>query len=290
MPDIRGNWIENPSTGSARGCQNPAGNGLFSDAIGFEFTIPNQTGRNFNFTRLRFDARPLSLTETCSGTVSSDGLVSSSCTYEETSNGAFKRSGTYTLTGSLVGNTLTYHITGQDLVGDTCQWDQRGTDTRSGSIPPPIILPIHIPFDLNGDGKADLVWRNMNNGVVAGWLMNGTTMASVGFPAGVPGEWQIEGIGDVNGDGKADVIWQHSVTGTVAVWLMNGLSITSVGFSGSTTPDWQIEGVGDVDGDGKADIIWRNQLSILNPNPGQVFVWLMDGANIRVSTFLAGLP
>ena len=56
--------------------------------------------------------------------------------------------------------------------------------------------------------------------------MNGTTMASAGFPAGVPGEWQ------------------HALTGTVAVWLINGLNITSVGFSGSTTPDWKVEGVG----------------------------------------------
>lgn len=211
VPDIRGNWTENPSTYSTRGCQSPAANGVFSNAIGFGFQILNQTGANFNFTHVRYlpvgGGGTAMVTRTCSGTVSSDGIVSSSCTYEETFNGAFRSSGTYTLTGSLVGNTLTYNINGQLLVGDSCQWDQRGTDTRSGPIPPPISVPINTLFDLNGDGKADLVWRNVKNNVVAGWLMNGTTIASVGFPAGVPGEWQIKGIGDVNGDGKTDVIW-----------------------------------------------------------------------------------
>jgi len=95
--------------------------------------------------------------------------------------------------------------------------------------------------DVNGDGKADLVWRNTSNGATAIWLMNGTAIASTGFPGGVSLAWQIPGVGDVNGDGKADIIWRHSPTGTVAVWLMNGTTITSTGFPGSASTDWQIQ-------------------------------------------------
>jgi hypothetical protein len=76
---------------------------------------------------------------------------------------------------------------------------------------------------------------------VAVWLMNGTTIASTGFPAGVPTEWQIAQMGDVNGDGQADVIWRHGTSGTVAVWLMNGVTITSTGFPGSASTAWQIQ-------------------------------------------------
>jgi hypothetical protein len=77
--------------------------------------------------------------------------------------------------------------------------------------------------------------------VVAVWLMNGTAIATSGFPAVVPVEWQIAGAADVNGDGKADLIWRNGTSGTVAMWLMNGVTITSVGFPASTSPDWEIQ-------------------------------------------------
>jgi hypothetical protein len=46
--------------------------------------------------------------------------------------------------------------------------------------------------DLNGDGKADLVWRNNSSGTVAVWLMNGATIASTGFPGSTSLNWQIQ--------------------------------------------------------------------------------------------------
>lgn len=95
-------------------------------------------------------------------------------------------------------------------------------------------------YDLNGDGKADLLWRHRGNGAVAVWLMNGATVASTAFLGGVPSNWEIEQVADVNGDGKADVIWQNS-NGTVAVWLMNGALIDSVGFPGGVSPEWKIQ-------------------------------------------------
>jgi hypothetical protein len=141
-----------------------------------------------------------------------------------------------------------------------------------------------VDFDLDGDGKADIVWRNTSNGATALWLINGTALASAGFPGGVPLEWQIAGVGDVNGDGKADVIWRNTINGTVAVWLMDGLTITSVGFPGSTSTDWDIEQIGDLDGNGTADLVWRNT------NSGVVAVWLLDGATIISPGFLGGVP
>jgi hypothetical protein len=95
--------------------------------------------------------------------------------------------------------------------------------------------------DLDGDGRADLLWRNTNNGVVAAWLMNGATIGSSGFFGGVPRVWQIAQMGDVDGDGKTDLIWHHTANGQVAVWKMNGLSITATVFPGSASTDWQIQ-------------------------------------------------
>ncbi|WNM64052.1 Ig-like domain-containing protein [Candidatus Nitrospira neomarina] len=131
--------------------------------------------------------------------------------------------------------------------------------------------------DLNGDGKADLVWRNTKTGHVAGWLLNGTSVADSGFLGQLPTEWDLKGVGDLNGDGKADVVWHHSTSGAVAVWLMDGVNIASTGYPGTASTAWDIHGVGDLNGDGKADLIWRHA-------NGSTAVWLMNGTAPPSST------
>ncbi|MEO7859221.1 MAG: VCBS repeat-containing protein, partial [Nitrospirales bacterium] len=61
-----------------------------------------------------------------------------------------------------------------------------------------------VNSDLNGDGKADIVWRNLRTGEVAVWLMNGGLIGSSGFLGGVSSNWQIVGVGDVDNDGMSD--------------------------------------------------------------------------------------
>ena len=47
--------------------------------------------------------------------------------------------------------------------------------------------------DLDGDGKADLVWRNTVTGDVAVWLLNGLSATTWGvIAAAVPLEWEIQ--------------------------------------------------------------------------------------------------
>ena len=133
--------------------------------------------------------------------------------------------------------------------------------------------------DVDGDGKADVVWRNTSTGDVAIWLMNGEQIASSAFPARVPLEWEIAGISDVTGDDRADVIWRHNSSGEVEVWEMNGLTINSVRFPGSLSINWAIQGIGDVNGDGYADLVWRS-------SSGVVVVWMTNGPTIR----LGGVP
>jgi hypothetical protein len=75
-----------------------------------------------------------------------------------------------------------------------------------------------------------IFWRNTSNSAVALLLMNGTAIISPGFPAGVPLEWQMAGVGDLTADGKADVIWRNDLSGAKAVWLMNDATVDSSGF------------------------------------------------------------
>ncbi len=197
VPDIRGTWTDGPNSGSATGCQDPDDNGPDNDPVGDTYSNTNQTGANWTVTQVDTvidNGFTAVQTVTCSGTVAVNGTVNASCPYAVTLNGGFWYSGTSTLTGSLVGNTMTYTLAGQDLVGDTCQWTQTGRDTRSGPVPPPIVLPINTTYDLNGDGKGDLIWRNTTTGSTAIWIMNGIVRTSVGFPGG--GAAQLADRGD----------------------------------------------------------------------------------------------
>ena len=129
-------------------------------------------------------------------------------------------------------------------------------------------------YDFNGDGKADLVWRDTVNGTVAVWLMDGATVISSGITGGVPLNWKIVGLGDVDGDGKSDIVWRNTSDGDVALWLMNGVNIVLVASPGGAPLAWEISQVSDENGDGKSDIVWRNT------SDGSVAVWLMNGATI----------
>lgn len=145
-------------------------------------------------------------------------------------------------------------------------------------------LELPTPYDLDGNGTGDLVWRSTGSGVVAVWLMNGTTISESHFVGGVPAQWKIEAIADVSGDTKADIIWRNNSNKAVAVWFMNGGSIGFSVFLVGVPLDWELKGVGDANNDGSVDLIWRNKSS------GTVLIWLMNGTGIFASGVLAGVP
>jgi FG-GAP-like repeat/FG-GAP repeat len=132
--------------------------------------------------------------------------------------------------------------------------------------------------DFNGDGRADLVWRNTTTGENRVWYTGGSGV-HVGFVGSAmitpvtDQAWQIVGIGDFNGDGQPDLVWRNTATGDNAVWYMNGSSLVgSAMMLPLTDLNWKIVGIGDFNGDGKPDLVWRNTTT------GQNGVWYMDGS------------
>ena len=98
--------------------------------------------------------------------------------------------------------------------------------------------------DVDGDGKADLVWRHMQ-GWVAFWLMDGALARQGPVFDAVPLKWRLARVEDVNGDGKADLVWQEMQTGDVAVSSVGSrdglpLLIMWIVMSGVPLP-WQIQ-------------------------------------------------
>lgn len=151
--------------------------------------------------------------------------------------------------------------------------------------------------DMDGDGKADIVWRNELDGRNAIWLMDGKETKATKFINTITDQnWQIKAIGDTNGDRKADIIWQNSNNGEVAVWFVDTTN-TTVNNEYSTDgkfimnptnssarmqvpTGWEIETAANYDGNNKADLLWRNR------SQGQIALWLMDSAEILEADFL----
>jgi Zn-dependent metalloprotease len=208
-------------------------------------------------------------------------------------------SGTVTTTWSKVSGSGTVTFGNANAVDTTATFSQADTYTLrltahdgllQASADVVITVNVATPgeptlYDLNGDRKADIVWRNTSDGAVGGWLMSGLTRGPTGIPGGLPANWIMTGIGDLNGDERADLVWRDTATGDVAAWLMDGLNTPTKGvYAGRPTAAWVIKGVGDLNGDGKADLVWRNTVG------GPVAGWLMDGLNAPSKGVIPGAP
>jgi FG-GAP-like repeat len=139
------------------------------------------------------------------------------------------------------------------------------------------VTPATLRNDFNGDSKSDILWRN-DNGDVALWQMNGSTLTTASAFANVSTDWKISNTGDFNGDSKADILWRNN-DGQVAIWQMNGNTPTAQTVIGAAATDWKISGTGDFNGDGKSDLVWRN-------NDGQVAIWQMNGNTPTAQTVI----
>jgi VCBS repeat-containing protein len=124
--------------------------------------------------------------------------------------------------------------------------------------------------DFNGDGKADILWRNTNGNTYL-YEVNGSAVIGEGVIRNVSNDWQIASTGDFNGDRKADIVWRNTNSGEVYIYQMNGLAVVSEGTVRNVTLDWNIEATGDFNGDGQSDLLWRNT------NSGEVYIYQMDG-------------
>ncbi|HVU16646.1 MAG TPA: FG-GAP-like repeat-containing protein [Candidatus Didemnitutus sp.] len=160
--------------------------------------------------------------------------------------------------------------------------DTSGPGPDSGGVM--LNVTNRLPSDFTGDGQADVLWEDTSTGDRSFWVMNGTSLSSFAYLAGIPTDWHIVGKGDFNGDGMPDLVWENLSTGDRTVWLMNGTSLSSFLYLANIPAEWHIAAVADFNGDGKPDLIWEDTLT------GDRTVWIMDGANITNMLYLAGIP
>ena len=119
-----------------------------------------------------------------------------------------------------------------------------------------VALKHDIKNDFDGDGKADVFWRNSSTGAAMIWP---SANYSLRYDEGTVASsaWQPVASGDFDGDGKSDIFWRNSATGDNIVWPSGKYALRKA-MEPVRNLDWQVVGAGDFNGDGKVDIFWRN--------------------------------
>jgi hypothetical protein len=93
--------------------------------------------------------------------------------------------------------------------------------------------------DFDGNGSADILWRD-TSGNVGMWLMNGTQIMQTTVLGNVPLIWTIAATGDYAGSGTSGILWTDN-TGNVGVWFMNGTTVSSTKVYGNVGTTWSVQ-------------------------------------------------
>jgi VCBS repeat protein len=139
-------------------------------------------------------------------------------------------------------------------------------------------------FDLNADGRSDVLWRHDETGALGVWLVDGHRF--LGAVSLTPDRvadltWEIVATGDLNGDGDGDIVWRNAQNGVLVGWLMHGATMVSGNAIGRVDDlAWRVRASGDFNGDGFADLVWQHQ------GDGRIALWFMDGLQNTASELL----
>lgn len=166
------------------------------------------------------------------------------------------------------------------VTGEVFFWAMSGM-SYSGS---PVSLGVVSDFnwqiqatgDVNGDRRADLVWRNPVTGQNGLGILNSTN-AWIALPDAPGLNLKIAGTGDINQDGSLDIVWQNTLSNESLVWLTNGVSITgTIQLAAEPDLNWKLQDIRDFNRDGIPDLFWRS-------TSGQNRIWLMNGTSVSAS-------
>jgi len=119
------------------------------------------------------------------------------------------------------------------------------------SVKPEVIPVTHKVNDFDGDGKHDILWRNLENGDIHAWKMDGLTWKQgedIDMPDIPDSAWHPVATGDFNNDGNTDIVtryyWKDN-PGYNRIWLMDGNQIAEqVSIRREPSIDWHISGTG----------------------------------------------
>jgi YVTN family beta-propeller protein len=179
--------------------------------------------------------------------------------------------------------------------GSVAAWLMTGTSTTPydaifGSKANKVLLapgtawvPEHLG-DFDGDGRADILWRNTTTGETAIWLMNGLDAKSYASVHPGTAGWRVTNVRDLDGDQKDDLVWR-SAAGETAAWLMDGLAANSGRMSVLLDdPNWRVTHTQFTAVSPRSSLVWRNDVT------GETAVWTMNGLMPQSAAYISHDP
>lgn len=187
------------------------------------------------------------------------------------------------------------------------------TNATGATFTIPNAFEIKRVEDFNGEGRADILFRNADVGSIIIWKMDGSVV-DMNFGSTFSNfnllDYSVVGTGDFDGNGVRDVLFRNG--GVMVNWLLqttgnqfsliqapagqpnapgqSGLIKTKTGVTiTQLTSEWELVGVGDFDktfatnpslADDRDDMLFLNRVS------GQMVAWLMNGSEIEDSGLL----
>lgn len=165
-----------------------------------------------------------------------------------------------------------------DIDGDGCNDaavanDQNGLLVLHGKdcMPKPLAEKVVLKdLDTDGNGKSDLLFRDVARDRFVIWYMSGNSRIAYNAKS-VGAAYRLVGSADFNNDKRTDLLWTSPARDLVV-----SLS-TGSGYINETVPlayasGWTVVGAADVNGNGAADVLLRNEAE------GKLVVWYMQGS------------
>ncbi|MBP7868048.1 MAG: VCBS repeat-containing protein [Acidobacteria bacterium] len=125
--------------------------------------------------------------------------------------------------------------------------------------------------DFDGNGYADILWRQASTGVTSVWKMNAAGHSADFSHGAIPTGWQIAAVADLDADRKADLLLRNTTTHDCVIWYCaDGGVVKFEKYLRTVDADWVVLGTGDLNLDGRADIFWRNTVT------GDLSAWFVN--------------
>ena len=199
--------------------------------------------------------------------------------------------------GIAVGVSGNAYITGSSnstdfpVTSGVLQGTNRGGNGGNGFVTklnPNTPVP-RVAFDLNNDGRSDLMLQNPSSGQATVWFMNAFNFigySNLSLNGGI--HYTLVGKGDFTGNGSTAFVFQSKLNNSVFYWYGQGLVNTNItgGDNVYPIPDagWKVVAIGDFNGDGKSDLVFQNQTT------NQVSIWFMNAQYYQSGVLMPYTP
>jgi serralysin len=168
--------------------------------------------------------------------------------------------------GSSLGDLFLFDSQGHNAI-----WLMTNNQLLFGSSLPTTATSWHIRAAADFDSArfvpfSDILWQN-DNGLVALWQMDGTTIVTQQNLQNVGPNWHANFANDFDANFAADILFQHD-NGMLAIWTFasgaNGPTVTGqFNVPQNPGPSWHAVATGDTDLDTRAGIVFQNDNGLI---------------------------